>query len=139
MKVCYNLLMTKRNKKTLALILISALVLALIIIFVAIPLCKKTQAPTKEASSLATQNAEEYYKEGLQSISEKNYKNAITSMSKAIELDPFNSEYYNKKAEAEVQSGLKEEAVETIKTGLANIPGDILLKNKLDVLQNIVK
>lgn len=80
-----------------------------------------------------------YYNLGLSLQSEGKYREAVTNYSKAIELDPKQPDYYQRKAEVQVLLGDKDAAIQTVKDGLANNPGDILLQNKLSILQTIVK
>lgn len=80
-----------------------------------------------------------YYDLGLTQATNKQYEDAISNFQKAIDLKPTISEFYSKKAEAEVSNNQKGQAIETIKTGLGNIPNDPTLKNKLDILQTVVQ
>ncbi|MCL5410378.1 MAG: hypothetical protein M1324_00800 [Patescibacteria group bacterium] len=69
-----------------------------------------TNSSTTTATPDTSQSAEStdpnyYYTLGLKSTSEKNYSDAISNFSKAIELNPKAPDYYSKKAEAEVLSG----------------------------------
>jgi len=80
-----------------------------------------------------------YYNLGLKSTAEKNYSDAISNFSKAIGLNPKVPDYYSKKAEAEVLSNKKDQAIETVNSGLVANPNNILLQNKLDILKSIVK
>lgn len=105
---------------------------------------QQSEAPQSDNSAEPTQNtptlsAEDYYNDGISKLNNKEYQSAIESFAKAIEFDTKKPEYYSKKSEAEVLAGKKAQAIETIKLGLVNNPGDVLLKNKLDILQTVVK
>lgn len=86
-----------------------------------------------------TKSAEDYYNLGLKYTNEKNYALAISNFSKAIEIDPTITDYYSKKAEAQVLNGDKNGAIATVEAGLVALPGNQLLQNKLDIIKATVK
>ncbi len=68
-------------------------------------------------------------------IANKNYDDAISTMNNAIAEDPYTTDYYSMKAEAEYLSGDKTAAIATVNEGLKVDPENELLKSKLDVLE----
>lgn len=118
---------------------------------------KKTEAPSfsdstptpkvEEGNQTAPETAppdlptdpEYYYNQGISLTSQGKYSEAIISFQKAIEINPKNPVYYQKKAETEVLAGDKNAAISTIQAGIAQNPDDVLLKNKLEILQTVVR
>lgn len=103
----------------------------------AVPPSTSTTTPNTNA----TNNTDPYYYYdlGLKQTVDKQYVVSIANFQKAIDLKPTISEFYSKKAEAEVLNGQKDQAIQTIQVGLKNIPDDPTLKNKLNILQTVVQ
>lgn len=96
-------------------------------------------SPSDTSGNTSATSAEQYYNLGLTYTNEKKYDLAISSFAKAIEVNSNVSDYYSKKAEAEILAGDKAAAISTVESGLRAIPGDELLQNKLDIIRATVK
>lgn len=80
-----------------------------------------------------------YYNQGLVKINSKEYQAAIAFFDQAIGINKQISDFYSKKAEAQVSLGQKADAIATVEAGLAALPGNELLQNKLDIIKATVK
>jgi tetratricopeptide (TPR) repeat protein len=99
----------------------------------------KEQAAVNESSNTSTQEktltANDYYQSGVSDFIKKDYNSSISNLSKAIELDPKNIDYYKIKSAAENNLGEKDDAISTVKEGLKINPNDQLLLSRVDSLQ----
>lgn len=136
----------KKSKKIILMIFAVVLLLLFILCdYVFIIRKTKVLAPNEKSTNFDTKDSQtakgayDYYNQGLSDIGEKKYDSAISNFDKAIKLNPKEVDFYSKKAEAEVSSNKKDQAIETVKAGLAANPNNVLLQNKLDILQTIVK
>lgn len=100
---------------------------------------QKDTNQNQNTNTRPTLNASDYYNQGLVYTSQKQYEAAINSFTKAIEINPKEPDYYNKKAEAEVLVDRKQDAINTIKAGLVQNPNDTNLQNKLNILETVVQ
>lgn|GEM_PF-2483601 len=87
---------------------------------------------TSEPTALT---ADQYFADGQNQMSNQAWDEAVKSFAQAITLDPKQPSYYNRKSQAEYNLGQKDQAIKTLKDGLAQNPGDDLLSSRLDVLE----
>lgn len=85
--------------------------------------------PTQPVSA-----AENFYLQGSEALTNKNYTEAIKDFNQAIAADAYEPQYYSDKSEAQFDSGDKQGAIDTLKQGSSLNPDSDLLKSKLDVL-----
>ena len=87
------------------------------------------------ASTADSNQAKQFYADGLALFDAQKYKEAIDKFTAAIKLDSKEPNYFSKKSQAEKNLGLNSEAISTIESGLKSNPDSDLLKTRLDILQ----
>jgi tetratricopeptide (TPR) repeat protein len=80
--------------------------------------------------------ATNYFDKGLTNFNAMQFQAAIDNFTQAIKINPGDDAYYSKKAQAEMNLGNKQAAIDTLSAGLTAIPNSDLLKNQIDTLQN---
>lgn len=95
----------------------------------------ETVNPDSSNTQEKTLTANDYYQNGVNDLSKKDYNSAISNLSKAIELDPKNPSFYILKSEAEYSLGNKDQSVKTIEEGVAQNPDSGALNSRLDTLK----
>ncbi|OQA03230.1 MAG: Tetratricopeptide repeat protein [bacterium ADurb.Bin400] len=78
---------------------------------------------------------QQFYQTGMEDLGAQRYDSAAHNFAKAIEINPNNPDYYNKKSQAEYNLGQKSQAIATVKEGIANNPNDELLRSRLEILE----
>jgi len=82
-----------------------------------------------------TKNAVGYFNDGQAAMSAQSWDKAVEDFDQAINLDNKVPDYYNRKSQAQYNLGQKDQAINTLKDGIANNPDSDLLKSRLDILQ----
>ena len=94
-----------------------------------------TNGDIKENSTIASNNFNTVYQEGIVLFNNNDLDGTIMKMNEAIQIDLKNPESYLLKSSAEYKKGLTTEAIQTVEKGLEYNPNDENLKTKLDLLR----